>query len=234
MAKILIVEDDDDLRDVIKGYLKKEGYEILEADNGSDGIHLAKEENPDLIILDIMLPQVDGIEVCRNIRMYSESPIITISAKNSDYDKIMALGTGADDYVTKPFSMVELVARVRSHLRRFTSFKGKSEAVKETPKETKEERVFGRLCIEPKAYRVTVEGKEIRFTSKEFQLLEYLSRHPSIVYTKEQLMNDVWGEAEYIDENTIAVYIARIREKLVKEDVNVIKTVWGVGYKWDV
>ena len=106
MAKILIVEDDDDLRDVIKGYLKKEGYEILEADNGSDGIHLAKEENPDLIILDIMLPQVDGIEVCRNIRMYSESPIITISAKNSDYDKIMALGTGADDYVTKPFSMV--------------------------------------------------------------------------------------------------------------------------------
>lgn len=230
-AKILIVEDDADLRHVMRGYLKKEGYVVLEAGNGVDAMELAKKEAPDMIILDIMLPKADGIEVCRDIRTYSEAPIVTISAKSSDYDKIMSLGTGADDYLTKPFSMPELVARVRAHLRRFTSFRGKSTEKIEI---AKEKRIFGRLVIEPCAYRVLVDEEEIKFTSKEFLLLDFLSAHPGIVFSKEELLNRVWGENEYIDENTIAVYVARIREKLVKKQIDVIKTVWGVGYKWDV
>lgn len=231
-AKILIVEDDTDLRHVMKGYLKKEGYVVFEAVNGAEGMELAKKEAPDLIILDIMMPKADGIEVCRDIRTYSEAPIITISAKSSDYDKIMSLGTGADDYMTKPFSMVELVARVRSHLRRFTSFQGKK-TENNMPTKQSERREFGRLVIEPRSYRVRIDGEEVKMTSKEFQLLDILSAHPGIVFTKSQLMDEVWGESEYIDENTIAVYVARIREKLVKKEIDMIKTVWGVGYKWD-
>lgn len=227
--KVLIVEDDSELLEIIQSYLAREGYQILLAQDGAKGCQLAREEKPDLVILDIMLPEVDGIEVCRDIRTYSQAPIITISAKNSDYDKIMSLGTGSDDYLTKPFSMLELVARVRSHLRRYTSYHREETSQNENPNI----RTYGKLSIDSKAYKVTVNGEEISFTSREFQLIDFLSLNPSIVFSKEQLMDQVWGVCEYIDENTIAVYVARIREKLQKYDVNCIKTVWGVGYKWE-
>jgi DNA-binding response OmpR family regulator len=177
-----------------------------------------------------MLPQVDGIEVCRNIRLHSHAPIIIISAKNSDYDKILSLGVGADDYLTKPFSLIEMTARVKSHLRRFTSFSGDQSGLSAT---SAAKRIYGRVSIDPRSFTVTIADKAISFTSKEFKLLDYLSLHPSVVFSKEQLIDNVWGYSEFIDGNTIAVYIGRIREKLAKEGVDYIRTVWGVGYKWE-
>lgn len=227
--KILIVEDDIDLSNIIKDCLLREGFEVHITYSGKTGIEYAANYNPDLIILDIMLPQVDGIEVCRNIRLHSHAPIIIISAKNSDYDKILSLGVGADDYLTKPFSLVEMVARVKSHLRRFTSFSGEDKVTDiSTAKRT-----YGNVTIDPRSFTVTVADKAISFTSKEFKLLDYLSLHPSVVFSKEQLIDSVWGYSEFIDGNTIAVYIGRIREKLAQEGVDYIRTVWGVGYKWE-
>lgn len=227
--KVLIIEDDIDLSSIMKDYLVKEGFEVKQAFNGKNGIEYAARFSPSLIILDIMLPQVDGIEVCRIIRLRSHAPILIISAKSSDYDKVVSLGVGADDYLTKPFSLIELVARVKSHLRRFTFFTGEqngSAGLEET------KRTCGSLTIDARSYTVTVNGKAVPFTSKEFKLLNYLSRHPLTVFSKEQLMDNVWGYNEFIDENTIAVYIGRIREKLAREGLDYIKTVWGVGYKW--
>lgn len=228
--KILIVEDDIDLSGVMKDYLVKEGFEVRQAFGGKVGMDYADTYLPSLIILDIMLPQVDGIEVCRNIRLRSHAPIIIISAKSSDYDKIVSLGVGADDYLTKPFSLIELVARVKSHLRRFISFTGEHNSTSITPDA---KRSCGRLIIDSKSFTVTAGEKDISFTSKEFKLLDYLSKHPNTVFSKEQLMDSVWGFTEFIDENTIAVYIGRIREKLAREGLDYIKTVWGVGYKWE-
>ncbi len=227
--KILIVEDDIDLSNIIKDCLLKEGFDVHTAYSGKSGIEYAAQFNPALVILDIMLPQVDGIEVCRNIRLHSHAPIIIISAKNSDYDKILSLGVGADDYLTKPFSLIEMIARVKSHLRRFTSFSGEDKISDiSTTKRT-----YGNVTIDPRSFTITVADKAITLTSKEFKLLDYLSLHPSVVFSKEQLIDNVWGYSEFIDGNTIAVYIGRIREKLAKEGVDYIKTIWGVGYKWE-
>lgn len=224
--KILIVEDDFDFANVMRDFLVADGYEVREAHDGTTALQISESLIPDLILLDLMIPNIDGVEVCRKIRESSHAPIIIISAKKSDYDKIIALGVGADDYLTKPFSLVEMVARVKSHLRRYTTFSG------EKKKESK--RVYGSLAIDPDSYKVSMEGMEIPFTSKEFKIIDCLSAHPGMVYTKEKLMNLVWGYNEYIDENTIAVYIGRIREKLNKHNINAIKTVWGVGYKWEL
>lgn len=226
--KIMLIEDDKDLSNIMKAFLTKEGFEVICAFDGQEGMRLAKDLLPTLILLDIMLPGADGMEVCYQIRTYSLAPIIIISAKNSDMDKLLTLGIGADDYLTKPFSMLEMGARVKSHIRRYTSFQQEALVKKENL------RLFGDLAIDPAGYRVTVRGSEIEFTSREFQLLDYLSSHPSRVFTKEQLMDQVWGFSEYIDPNTITVYIGRIREKLSKYGVGYIKTVWGVGYKWEI
>ena len=225
--KVLIVEDDIDLSDVICDYLKNDGFNVKQAFNGKDGIELANSYQPNLIILDIMLPLIDGIEVCRTVRQTSHAPIIIISAKNSDTDKLLSLGMGADDYMTKPFSLVELVARVKAQIRRSTSFN------KETT-QLNEKRIYGKLCIDSKSYTVTTDIDNISLTSKEFKLLDFLSSNPSQVFTKDQLATQVWGYNDYIDDNTIAVYIGRLREKLKKADACYIKTVWGVGYKWEL
>lgn len=230
--RVLIVEDDKELSNIMKEFLEADGFFVIQAFYGKDGIEKAKQEQPNLILLDIMLPQVDGIEVCRRIRTYSHAPIIIISAKNSDYDKVISLGVGADDYLTKPFSQVEMVARVKSHLRRYTMFSGANE-IEEKGQEIKC-RTYGLLTIDPKRFLVLVHEREISFTSKEFRLLDFLSRHPGFVFSKEQLIDHVWGYSEYIDDNTVAVYIGRVREKLAKEGIQAIKTVWGVGYKWDI
>lgn len=226
--KLLLVEDDTDLSRIIKAFLEKEGYEVKCAYNGQEGIDLARSFKPTLILLDIMLPNVDGIEVCHNIRTHSHAPIIIISAKNSEMDKLLSLGIGADDYLTKPFSLIEMGARVKSHIRRYTSFH------QEAHVQEQEIHVYGDITIDARSYRVTVKGNEIELTSKEFKLLYYLFTHPSQVFSKEQLMDQVWGYTDYVDQNTITVYIGRVREKLTKGGACYIKTIWGVGYKWEM
>lgn len=225
--RILIIEDDIDLSKIIRDFLSNDNYNVRQAYNGNDGLEIANSFNPDLIILDIMLPELDGIEVCKNIRNISSIPIIIISAKSSDYDKVLALGVGADDYLTKPFSQIELVARVKSHLRRSNEF-----AINKNIPDTNIKKL-GNLTIDAESYKVSINGKHIDFSPKEFQLLDFLTSNPSKVYTKEQLIDSIWGYTEFIDQNTIAVYIGRLREKLAKENINNIKTVWGVGYKWE-
>lgn len=225
--KILIVEDDIDLSKIMRDFLTNDNYEVRQAYDGNDGIKLCETFNPDLIILDIMLPKVDGIEVCKNIRNIANVPIIIISAKSSDYDKVLALGVGADDYLTKPFSQIELVARVKSHLRRANEF---SVMAKNS---TSNRKSFGKLTIDNNCYEVTIDNKKLDFSPKEFQLLDFMTSHPNMVFTKDQLIDNIWGYSEFIDQNTIAVYIGRLREKLTKEGITNIKTVWGVGYKWE-
>lgn len=224
--RILLIEDDRELQEIIVGFLKKEGYEVIQAYDGEEGIRLAGETSPTLILLDLMLPGADGFEVCRAVRTKSVVPIMILSAKNSEMDKMLSLGIGADDYIEKPFSMPELVARIRSHIRRYTSFS--------KPVETSNKITAGEVEIDALSYRVWVCGKEIELTTREFQLLHYLAVHPSRVFSKEQLLDAVWGCTEYIDENTITVYIGRIREKMVRAGACYIKTVWGAGYKWEI
>jgi len=218
---ILLVEDDRDLSDVTAAYLRSEGFAVTQAFTGTEAAEPAKQA-PRLVLLDIMLPEMDGIELCRRIREFSHAPIIMISAKNTDVDKLLSLGMGADDYMTKPFSLPELAGRIRAHLRRCTVY-GKA----------REKRSWGTLAIDPKAYAAEVEGRPVPLTSKEFHLLEFLSAHPGQVFSKSQLMDEVWGYNEYVDENTIAVYVGRLREKLTPAHAHRVKTVWGVGYKWD-
>ena len=226
IEKILIIEDDIDLSNVMRDFLSNDGYQTNQAFSGNESLEMLQKLVVDLIILDIMLPGIDGIEVCKKIREDRNVPIIIISAKKSDYDKVLALGVGADDYLTKPFSQIELVARVKSHLRRATDFLPAKSAKSAN-------KIFGQLSINSASYEVTVDGKRIDFSPKEFQLLDFLSDNSKQVFTKEQLINQVWGYTEFIDENTIAVYIGRIREKLAREHVEFIKTVWGVGYRWE-
>lgn len=224
---ILIIEDDIDLSNIMKDFLSNEEYIIKQAFDGNDGIEMNKTFSPNIIILDIMLPKCDGIEVCKTIRNNSNIPIIIISAKKSDYDKVLALGVGADDYLTKPFSQIELVARVKSHLRRVTEF---STLNKINNNEIKK---INNLEINSSSYEVKINNKYVEFSPKEFQLLDFLTSNIGQVFTKEQLIDNIWGYSEFIDHNTIAVYIGRLREKLQKENINNIKTVWGVGYKWE-
>lgn len=225
--KILVIEDDMDLRKILCDYLVKANYEVKHAADGEEGITLAKEFQPTLILLDLMLPKVDGFEVCRNIRSHSTVPIIILSAKSSDMDKMLSLGLGADDYLIKPFSMLELEARIKSHIRRYVSFS-------QADKSTKDVKIMGDIEIDSLAYRLKVCGQIVELTSREFRLLDFLVSHPCQVFTKEQLLNRVWGYAEYVDTNTITVYIGRIREKMTSAGACYIKTVWGAGYKWEM
>lgn len=228
--RILIVEDDIDLSGIMKDFLMNEGYEVTQIFDGDKAVDKAKEIEPTLILLDIMLPGMDGIQICRKIRSFSFCPIIIISAKSSDSDKLLSLGMGADDYLTKPFSLPEMVGRVKSHIRRFTAFGQPKQ--NETPNEAVMQ--FGKLIINPISYEVTVDGVPLKLTSREFKLLTFFASHPSQVFSKEQLLNNIWGTEEYVDDNTIAVYVGRLREKLTKVEAAYIKTVWGVGYKWEM
>ncbi len=227
--KILVIEDDKEISEIICGYLRKENYNVRCTYDGESGIRLFQEFEPQLILLDIMLPKIDGTEVCRLIRATSNVPIMIISAKSEDMDKLLLLGIGADDYLTKPFSLIELGARVRSHLRRFTTL---GSAITETSA-SKQLRTYDNISVDTASHTVTVYGEEIELTSREFALLDFLSSHPSQVFTKDQLIDRVWGYTEYIDLNTITVYVGRLREKLAADKQCHIKTVWGVGYKWE-
>ncbi|MGH4123428.1 MAG: response regulator transcription factor [Clostridium sp.] len=224
-AKILIVEDDEDLGNLICDYLSIEGFTGILARDGTLGLKLILEETFDLIVLDIMLPNMDGIQLCRKTREKSHAPIIMLSAKSGEMDKILSLGVGADDYVTKPFSPMELMARIKAHLRR--------QEYSEVKKIDEDCVTYGELKIYSKSYKLMIKDIEIPLTTREFQLLDFLIKNEKIVFTKEQLCNEVWGYNEFMDGNTIAVYVKRLREKLSDIGKESIKTVWGVGYKWE-
>jgi DNA-binding response OmpR family regulator len=237
--RIVVIEDEADISRVLKDYLYVQGYDVHIAANGADGRRLVQELVPDFIILDIMLPDGSGIELCRELREVSLAPILILSARGSDTDKVLGLGFGADDYMTKPFSLSELVARIQAHLRR----NERQLAVGSHPSspvqaEEEDEEILrlGPLVLDKKAYKVTRDGKEVSLSAKEFELLYYLASHKNQVFSKSQLLDQIWGYAAYGDENTITVYIRRLREKLENDPSQPVylKTVWGVGYKFNL
>lgn len=225
--KVLVVEDDLDLAGIMEDYLNKEGFDVQHAFDGESAVSVARHFKPSLVILDIMLPKIDGIEVCRQIRQTSFVPIVIISAKSSDMDKLVSLGVGADDYLTKPFSLIELVARAKSHIRRYVAFGAQPVSG------IGSRMVFDKLVIDPASFKASAGGENLSLTAKEFRLLEYFCAHPSQVFSREQLLTALWGTADYVDDNTVAVTVGRLREKLAKAGVQYIRTVWGVGYKWE-
>ena len=224
--KILIVDDDENICELLNLYLKKDGFDTSIAYNGRQAVELAENYNPDLILLDIMLPELDGWQVCREIRKKSEVPIIMLTAKGETFDKILGLELGADDYVTKPFDTKEVVARIKAVLRRST----------ENEKAEKQEEVrYDKLIINLTNYELVVDGKSVDTPPKELELIYHLASNPNRVYTRDQLLDEVWGFDCYGDSRTVDVHVKRLREKL--EDVSdkwCLKTVWGVGYKFEV
>lgn len=223
--KILVVDDEQPIADILKFNLEKEGYEVVCAYDGDEAIELAEAENPDLILLDIMLPNRDGNEVCREIRKTKTVPIIMLTAKDSEIDKVLGLELGADDYVTKPFSNRELIARVKANLRR------QQQVPDDTMKATKDIEI-GSLTIHPDAYTVSRNGEEIELTHREFELLHYLARHIGQVMTREHLLETVWGYDYFGDVRTVDVTVRRLREKIEENPSNPmwIVTRRGVGY----
>lgn len=226
--KIMIVEDEKEIAELLRDFLKEEQFEVSIVNDGEEAIRLFKEHQPQLMILDIMLPKLNGMEVCRVIRSESSIPIIMLSAKQSDIDKILGLGLGADDYVVKPFSPSEVVARVKAQLRRANQLSLTSQ---QTPWIK-----YSDFEINAEAYEIKVRNKSIQCSAKEFQVLRFFALHPNQVLTREQIYRHVWGFDEYGgDMNTVTVHIKKIREKIEEDPSNpvYIKTIWGVGYKFD-
>lgn len=219
--RILIVEDEIDLAKIEEKYLTKEGFGVSTVNDGKKALEVFKSFKPDLVILDIMLPGLDGMEVCRIIRGESKVPVIMLSAKDGDLDKVLSLGLGADDYITKPFSPLELVARVKAHIRRYQDFNMAAQKLIKIKS----------LEINTSSYNVSVKGEALSLTSKEFEILTLLCRNPNQVMSKEQIYEKVWGFNEYGEISAVAVYINRLREKMNKFQIDYIKTVRGVGYK---
>ena len=229
MSKILIIEDEVAIADLEKDYLELSGFEVAIENRGDKGLQTALKEDFDLIILDLMLPGMDGFEVCRKIRENSNVPILMVSAKKDDIDKIRGLGLGADDYITKPFSPSEMVARVKAHLARYERLIGKGRLENEIIE------IRG-LKIDKTARRVWINGEEKNFTTKEFDLLSFLAQNPNHVYTKEELFREIWGMESLGDIATVTVHIKKIREKIEFNTARpqYIETIWGVGYRFKV
>ena len=229
MSKILIVEDEEAIADLEKDYLELSGFQVEVANDGKAGLEKALGKDYDLFILDLMLPGVDGFEICRKVRDEKDTPIIMVSAKKDDIDKIRGLGLGADDYMTKPFSPSELVARVKAHLARYDRLTGS------VAEKNKVIEIRG-LKIDTTARRVWVNGEEKTFTTKEFDLLTFLAGHPNHVYTKEDLFREIWDMESIGDIATVTVHIKKIREKVEMDTSNpqYIETIWGVGNRFKV
>ncbi|HEX3022495.1 MAG TPA: response regulator transcription factor [Lachnospiraceae bacterium] len=226
---ILLIEDDTAISEMVEGYLRKEGFEIATALDGEEGIAAFMKGSFDLILLDLMMPKLDGMEVMRIIRERSSVPILIMSAKDTDVDKAVGLGLGADDYIAKPFSMVELSARVKAAIRRATKYS-------QTDTESKEEvgiKYYGDLAIEMSNYTVSKNGINLQLTSKEFDILKLLISNPKRVFTKSEIYSFVWNDSYLGDENVISVHMRRLREKIEDDPSNpkYIKTLWGIGYK---
>ena len=221
---ILVVEDDNNISNLIKMYLDKEGFDVRIAADGGKAVEDFKENEPDLVLLDVMLPVLDGWGACAKIRETSKCPIIMLTAKGDVGDRITGLEMGADDYIVKPFEMKELMARINAVLRR-----------SEIPDDTKKRLTFDKLVIDLDSYELIVDGKQIDTPPKELELLNCLASHPNRVYTRDQLLDEVWGFEYYGDSRTIDVHVKRLREKLAgASDKWELKTVWGVGYKFEV
>lgn len=228
-TRILIVDDERNICELIRLYVEKEGFETVVAYDGAEAVEKFRTSEPDICLLDIMLPQKDGWQVCREIRALSNTPIIMLTAKGELFDKVLGLELGADDYMVKPFEPKELIARIKAVLRR-------CEAAKESV-ESSEELNFDRLSISRATYEVYLDGVRLELPPKEFELLYFLAQNSGKVFTRDQLLNEIWGYEFFGDSRTVDVHIKRIREKLEKEGRPhnwQIKTVWGVGYKFEV
>lgn len=229
MSKILIIEDEEAIADLEKDYLELSGFEVSICNNGNEGLKTALSQDFDLIVLDLMLPGMDGFEVCKKVREEKNIPIIMVSAKKEDIDKIRGLGMGADDYMTKPFSPSELVARVKAHMARYDRLVGSAQKSNDIIE------IRG-IRIDKTARRVMVDGEEKAFTGKEFDLLTFLAEHPNHVYTKEELFREIWDMDSIGDIATVTVHIKKIREKIEYDSAKpqYIETIWGVGYRFKV
>ncbi len=226
--KILVVDDDKNICELLRLYLEKEGYNVILAFDGKEGLDKFKSQNPDLILLDVMMPNIDGWQVCRKIRETSDCPIIMLTAKSETIDKVLGLELGADDYVVKPFDAKEIVARIKAILRRISK-------ADEIESDSKKIVNFNNLSINLESYELRVGSNVIDTPPKELELLYHLASNPNRVYTRDQLLDEVWGFEYYGDSRTVDVHVKRLREKLegVCEDWS-LKTVWGVGYKFEV
>ena len=220
--KILIVEDEASIRELLRLYLEREGYTVLEAENGVEGIKKWKSDKPDMLLLDVMMPVMDGWAVCREIRAESDVPIIMLTAKGETADRVSGLEMGADDYIVKPLEMPEVIARVRAVFRRMA------------PDDAPEKLSFDNLVIDKQAYDLVIKGKRVDAPPKEIELLYFLASSPNRVFTRAQLLDDVWGFDYFGDTRTVDVHVKRLREKLEGvSDKWELKTVWGVGYKFE-
>lgn len=224
MAKtILIVEDDANIRELLHLYLEQEGYHIEIAQDGAEGLRMFKRVHPDMVLLDLMMPVMDGTQMIRELRSFSQTPVIILTAKGEVFDKVALLELGADDYITKPFEMREVIARVRAVMRRFEQDVGEPKLV------------FDNLSIDKQSYNITVKGQKMEIPPKEIELLYFLASSPNRVFTRAQLLDDVWGFDYFGDTRTVDVHVKRLREKLQGvSDQWEIKTVWGVGYKFEL
>ena len=226
-TRILLVDDDPNIRQLVNLYLTREGFDVTTAAAGDEALRLFKSDPPNLMLLDIMLPVMDGWQVCREVRKVSNIPIIMLTAKDETFDKVLGLELGADDYIAKPFDMKELVARIKAVIRRY-----------QTPEkqEAGAALIFPGLTVNISQYAVTYMGKELEMPPKELELLNFLASHPNQVFTREQLLEQVWGYDFFGDSRTVDVHVKRLREKLGEGEKLgwQIKTVWGVGYKFEV
>ncbi|WP_242220954.1 response regulator transcription factor [Bacillus cereus group sp. BfR-BA-01380] len=224
---ILVVDDDKDIVEMIEVYLQQEGYKVVKAYDGEQALQLFSEHDIELAILDIMMPMMDGIEVCRRIREKYNIPVMFLSAKATDVDKVIGLSTGADDYIVKPFSIIELVARVKAQLRRYTY-------LNRTPVQMLEKKIQIRgLEIDENSRKVLLYGEYINLTKTEYEILHLMATHPNRVFTLEEIYESVWREAAYESNNTVMVHLARLRGKIEAnpKESKFIQNVWGVGYK---
>jgi DNA-binding response OmpR family regulator len=226
--RVLIVDDEASLREVLTQYLRLEGFLTLEAPDGIEALQIAQRTPPDLIILDLMLPGIDGVEVCRRLREMTAAPILMLTARREEVDKLEGFAAGADDYVTKPFSPREVVMRVRAIMRRVELTTVPAMALDGVLR-------IGALVINPQTRSVERDGQLVEVTTKEFDLLYFLARHPRQVFTRQQLLDHVWDFTYYGDPSTVTVHIRRLREKVESDPANPrhIKTVWGIGYKFE-
>ena len=230
MSRVLIIEDELAIAELEKDYLELSDFEVVIEQNGSKGCERALEEDFDIFVLDLMLPDMDGFEICKRIREVKNTPILMVSAKKEDIDKIRGLGLGADEYITKPFSPSELVARVKAHLARYDRLVGSSQQTQSDLFEIRD------IKIDKTARRVWVRGEETQFTTKEFELLTFLAEHPNHVFSKQELFKEIWDMDSVGDIATVTVHIKQIREKveLNTNKPQYIETIWGVGYRFKV
>jgi DNA-binding response OmpR family regulator len=221
-SKVLVVDDDNNICDLIEIYLQKEGYKVFKAHNGKDALKIFGEKQIDIIVLDVMMPQMDGYEVLKELRKSATVPVLMLTAKGETFDRVLGLELGADDYMIKPFEPKELIARIRAVLRRYK------------PQTQKRAIEFTNLIIDADSYIVNYKDREVEMPPKEFELIYFLGSNPNKVFTRDQLLYEVWGYDYPGDSRTVDVHVKRIREKLGEDNEWQIKTVWGVGYKFEV